>query len=477
MKKNRLMRYLPLLVLLLSMAACQKKEYTQWIPKDAALVVVADPAHLIEEAGGEAALKELAGKTDHILLKSIASAPEETGVDVTAKAYLFASLNRDEPTLLMKLKDADLLEIWLEKMQAKGLCDKLQNRGDLSWTFFTEQGYCVFTKEAVMWVYAPLTPPETVLNRLSQLMKQEPEESFLATEPYKRLEEMKGSMAFYLSLSTLPNAAEVSSMLGLPFSLSAEDIRVLGTVTLSKAKASLQAQYYSEKKELADFLDRQSMDMHSLSSRFFDYIPQDVMACIALKLEGNGYSKVGQLPGVGALIENLSRFSGIDSERFLDSFHGDFVFALGAIPTEGIPPLVCYAQTADNGTRLMLKDGIAQASDFFGPAIKTLAPDNYQISMRGVGALYLGMKQKDFYMLSGSTNPLTPVQNPLSKSALEGMKGKLISYILINTDRIGDAESIAQEYMGDKVSLLQQIRTVELAVRPANRLELNIYFR
>lgn len=469
-------RWVSCLLLTLCVVSCGKKEYVNLIPKDAALVMTVNLESLIKEAGGPEEVRKLASRADLLLLKSFASAPEETGVDLGSPAYLFASLNRDEPTLLMGLKDTDALEQWLGKLQKEGACEKIQRRGDFSWTVFTGQGYCVFTEDMLMWVYAPLTPPETVLDRLAQLMKQEEEDSFVSTEPYGRLKEMKAGISFYLSLSTLPNASEVSSMLGIPFTLSVEDLRMLGSVAFNKEKLSLTAHYYSENKELEDFLEKQSLDLHALSMQYFEYIPENVMACVAMKLDGDGYAKVGKWPGVGDLISNLARFSGIDAERFLDSFSGDFTIALRSME-EGIPQLIWYAGTMGNGTRELLKEGLGRSSGFFGPAVRTIAPDQYAVHLGDVSTMQLGVEKESFYLLTGSASPFVPVPNPLSKSKQAGLQGKLISYIYINTERMEGSAEMAREYIGDKVSVLSKVRTVELAVRPDCRLDLNIYFR
>lgn len=470
-------RWVSCLLLTLCVLSCGKKEYVNLIPKDAALVMTVNLENLIKEAGGPEEVRKLASRTDLLLLKSFASAPEETGVDLGLPAYLFASLNRDEPTLLMGLKDTDALEQWLGKLQKEGACEKIQRRGDFSWTVFTGQGYCVFTEDMLMWVYAPLTPPETVLDRLAQLMKQEKEESFVGTKSYERLQEMKAGMSFYLSLSTLPNASEVSSMLGIPFTLSVEDLRMLGSVTLGKEKLSLTAHYYSENKELEDFLEKQSLDLHALSKQYFEYIPEDVMACVAMKLDGDGYAKIGKWPGVGDLISNLARFSGINAERFLDSFSGDFTVALKSMEEEGIPQLICYAGTTGNGTRELLKEGLGRSSGFFGPAVRTIAPDQYAVHLGDMATMRLGVEKENFYLLTGAASPFVPVSDPLSRSMQSGLQGKLISYIYINTEGMEGSAEMAREYIGDKVSMLSKVRTVELAVRPDCRLDLNIYFR
>lgn len=463
------------LSLMVCLAACSKKEYTQMIPKDAALVVSADPQALIRGVGGAEELKKLAARTDNALLKSVLSSPQETGVDVAEKMYLFASLNRDEPTLLMKLEKVDALEKWLEKMTEGGLCGKMQRRGDFTWAFFSGQGYCAFTDEVVMWVYAPLLPVETVLNRLAQLVKQKPEDSFVATGPYTRFAEIKDHVAFYLSLSTLPNASEVSAVLGLPSSVSAEDLRLMGGVSLTKEKASLHADYYSENKELEEFLKEQGSEAHALSKRYFEYLPEDVLACVALKVDGDAYSKIGTLPGAGDILDGLTHFVGIDSEKFLNSLKGDFTMGLKS--TGYFPQLMCFAGAPDGVTKEVLREGLKPNSSFLASSIVTVSPDNYGLFMRELGSFGFGVQKESFYLLTGLEKPysLVKAERPLSKSSFEGMKGKLISYVLVNLSEREAVEKLTREFAGDKLALFRQVKAVELMVRPGNRLELNVY--
>ncbi len=476
MRKKYFLQGMLLATMILLLAACgKKKEYAKLIPRDAAIVVMTQPKALVQSLGGTAAIEKFIVQSDNELLKSLLSSPEEAGVDAAEQAYLFATLNRDEPTLLMKLKKKSALEQWLEKMHQQGMSDKLQRRGDFSWTFFKGQGYCAFTDELVVWVHAPLVAPEIVLTRLSQLLRQDEEESFLSTNSFQQLSELDENIAFYLSLSTLPNAEEISSLLGLPTSLSAEDLRVRGGLTLHPEKLSLTAHYYSDNKELDDFLKEQSNESHALSKKFLRYIPENVLGCLNIKLQADTYSKLGSLSQTGNAVSTLIQFSGIDAEAFLNSLEGDLTFAV-SVPDTGNESfsLFCYAETSGDVTRDILREGL-RPRGFFGSAIKSVSPDNYSFSMRELGTMHFGVQSEGFYFVAGGQIPFTVPENPLSETHLEGLKDPVIIYFYANLSRLREMDYGVWDNLRGEFPFVDRIKAAELMVRPENRVEMNIY--
>ena len=147
--KIRALLLLPLFLLFFS---CTKQETAQYIPSDAALVVSADFNQLGKALETDPSLKALLQNNGNPLLKSILSDSEKTGIDLESKAYLFASLNRDEPTLLLEISDDDDFQTWLKEQKKAGLCNEIQKRGDFNWTSFKDYGICAFTDKVALFV-------------------------------------------------------------------------------------------------------------------------------------------------------------------------------------------------------------------------------------------------------------------------------------------------------------------------------------
>ena len=96
---------LPLFLILAALSSCGKKDYAKMIPADAALVVRSNLKAVAEEAGGMEQLLKSAAASGNPLLAAVAGDPELCGIDPGEDVYLYASLNRDEPTLLFALAD------------------------------------------------------------------------------------------------------------------------------------------------------------------------------------------------------------------------------------------------------------------------------------------------------------------------------------------------------------------------------------
>ena len=517
--KIRALLLLPLFLLFFS---CTKQETAQYIPSDAALVVSADFNQLGKALETDPSLKALLQNNGNPLLKSILSDSEKTGIDLESKAYLFASLNRDEPTLLLEISDDDDFQTWLKEQKKAGLCNEIQKRGDFNWTSFKDYGICAFTDKVALFVYAPLTPADAVLERVAQLLQQKEEDSFSATPAYTRLTEQKEAVSFYLSLSTIPNASEVSLIMGLPFGLSVEDAELFGSIKMNANCVTLQANCFSENPKLQEFFERETSEAHLLTKEYFNYIPSSIMICAAMNLDGNGFSKIGHLPAVGDLLTQLARFSGLNVECFLDSFTGDFVLGTHLSgQSNGFPPAICYATSTNNATSQMLKD-MARKKNPLGSIFKEISPNKYQIRAFSDSKDELGMNGKTFYLSLGGNSLFQPLPNSLSKATyLKGLKGKLVSYFLLNvgSDKASDdfisglaskdltnpnlapsqpntsgddevflpgadvsssgvGKAPAKETVYDQSrSFLQKLRTVEIAIRPKMAIEINLYIK
>ena len=469
---------LPLFLILAALSSCGKKDYAKMIPADAALVVRSNLKAVAEEAGGMEQLLKSAAASGNPLLAAVAGDPELCGIDPGEDVYLYASLNRDEPTLLFALADESRFEAALEELEAKGLCDAVQQGEPFRWASFPGQGLCAFADGFAVWTYAPLTPPESLLARLRELYGQDEKASFVSGKEYGRLASQSGNTRFFLSLETLPNTAAVSAVLGMPFQLSAEDIRICGSFSYTPAQASLSAELYSDNGEVQDFLERQTLDMHALSGKYFSYLPDDLTACIALRLDGDGAAKVDAIPEVGPALASLAELAGIDSERFLDSFGGDFVLGIGA-SAEGLPmpSFVCYAECAGESTRQILREALAGSRGFFGPVFRSPAPDQYVMEALPGSALRLGTKGSDFYLTTAAQAPFEAPARPLAEAGFSALRqGKLIAYLLFCPGNAGGEVAMVDGYMGGVPPLPSAVRAVELAARPGRKVEAHVYF-
>lgn len=479
-RKSR--HFLPKVLLLFLICAglfsCEKKEYSKMIPADAALVVRSNLKAMAEEAGGMEQLKKRASSSNNPLLTALSQDAEECGIAFEEDAYLYASLNRDEPTLLFALADQSKFEAKLKELNTQGLCGEIQQGNPFRWVAFPGKGLCAYTDDFAAWVYAPITPPESILSRLQELQNLEEKDMFITQAGYLHLESMKGSTRFYLSLETLPNTDLIATTLGMPFQLSAEDLRLYGSISLVPKQASLKAKLYSDNTEVQEFLVRQSLDMHAFSGKYFSYLPDDLLACIALKLDGNGYSKINAIPDIGSSLSTLAELSGIDAEPFLDSFSGDFLFAIHSADMQNpMPGISCYAECAGKGTKEMLKEAMQKSGGLLGPMLQTVSPDNYVMRLAPEFPIHLGVKDHDFYFTTTAGKPFESPEHPLRKAGYSALShGKLIAYALFCPGKLQAGNDFIGEYMGENAGLFSGIRAIEFAARPGQEIELNVYF-
>ncbi len=480
-KKTRHFSLKVLLLFLLpaGLFSCGKKDFAQMIPADAALVVHSNLKAVAEEYGGMEQLGQTAAASGNPLLSALAGDPEESGIDFAEDVYLYATLNRDEPTFLFALSDESKFARKLEELNAQGVCGKIQQGNPFRWTAFPGKGLCAFADGFAVWVYAPLTPPENVLSRLRELQGLDEKDTFIAQEEWELLKSQPGNTRFFLSLETLPNTAAVATALGMPSHLSPEDLRLCGNISLEPGKASLEAEFYSGNTEVEDFLESRSLDEHALSGKYFSYLPDDLLACIALKIDGDGYSKINAVPDIGPALSTLTELSGIDAEPFLNSFSGDFLIGIQASGTQNpLPGVTCYAESADQGTREILKKALGKGWGFFGPVFKTVAPDNYVLELAPEMSLRLGTKGQDFYFTTAAGKPFETPARTLRDAGYDALRdGKLIAYLLFCPGILQEENGLIGEYLGENADLLSGIRAVEFAARPGRKIELNVYFR
>ena len=425
------------------------KDYTQVIPSDASVVVSVDIPYIMKTSGlankTPDELKSMADKIYNPALKALVQDPAATGLSLKDKAYLFASVNKDEPTLVFKVADKGKLEKTFKQLITDGMCDDIEDHGSYEWTLFHGVGYCAFNKRVLMIVTAADIAPDNVMVRVRDLMKQGKGDCILSNPAFEHLEKTSAEMNMYLSLDAFPQVSTMSMMMGVPGNVSLRNMRLLAHVNFMSGRVVTDGEYFTTDKDLQKYFDGESTKTKAINKTFLNRIPQTVMAAMTVNMTGD---KIYQLllgsstfKGEMNKFKNNPKFKAAD---FFNSINGDVAMAFTGFNQYSDPKLDIYIsmpqakldEAFKNLTSQMQTAGLSMRPS---SAQGEYVFDNKQMKLtvyatQGEGFLYLTNDDQ-------TQHPATAaVQSPLFASTLEGMQRRPTGYIVINPQSIlGDS--------------------------------------
>lgn len=420
------------------------KDYTQVIPGDASLVVSIDMQSLLRKSGiSTKTPQELEAYAQTLYnpgLKLLFQHPADVGISLTDKAYLFASFNKDEPTLVFKVTDKSKLEHSFKKLIADGMCDELEDHGDYQWTLLHGLGYCAFNKRVLMIVSAQ-SEPDNVIVRLNTLMKQSKSDCITHNKAFKKMEAMNSDMNAYISFESIPQATALSMMMGVPQNMSLRDMRLLTHINFVQGRVVTHGEYYTENKDLQKYLLQQAATAKPLNKTFLGMVPAQALACMSMNIPGDKVYSL--LMGFDTFKQEIGKFKmnpEFHVKDFFNSINGDITMALTGFNQYGDPELLTYVSMPEAKVANALKNLTSQMK-MAGMSLRPSSVrgqfvfDNPTLKLTlyaGVGKGYLYLtndaNMKSLAGHSGAGSPFAPW--------LLGMKQQPCGYILFNMSPI-----------------------------------------
>ena len=393
-------------LLLLASACSQKAEYTHAIPADVTFISSVNLSMLSEKAGlGDNDNQALLQKIKESLKNEVDAAtynymgtllddPAQSGIDLEAPVYLFASKALRNGSFIAKVADKGNVQTLVETLQKEG--GKTEEKENYT-LVHTGDGLLLGYNESLIFCLGQQTGPQlpAYKDSLTAWMQQAEAQSFASHPEFKQMQAQKGDIKAIYSYASLPKSYMAITGYRMPKGLNLKDLRFIMGLSFEKGSIDLHLNYYTENEQIKALLAKQAQVYRPIKNTFIDYFPQSTLLLVNAGLNGNAmYNLLLEMTPMG---EELSAKDAEVVKQLLSMFEDDFTFGMVNFTLNKLPSLLAYATVKDAAPLKTLLDTPGLKKQLGrGNDIVQLDEDRYVWKSRNFN-LFFGVQDKQFY--------------------------------------------------------------------------------
>ena len=431
---------LAIISLVLLMVGCGKKaEYLNVIPADATVVAVfnceslADQSGLVAKNATEAqaqlksdVLKRLSvGQAD--LMGKILDDPTESGIDWTKEAYMFMLPETETEAVVLSVSDKEKLKFTVEIMGHSQFGGKFNE--ELGCTWAQNRRSCVAFNDKVC-ILAEAGRGEKIDElkaKMADWMSQDSEKSFVSTNYYEMLADVKGDIRFFSTMNHLPENISMIASMAYSEDMDMNALKYFAGITFHKGQLQGKGTIVVEDEKMLDWLKDQQEVCQKLDGKTLAKLPSNTPLWVGVGLDGDElYDHLLDHPVYGKELKNMRLPFNI--EGVLRSIDGDV--------TLGFPNALFLDVT--NKELLKIIVGSAKTmGGLLGISLNEIKEDEYELVAERKSLFRwknmefkprLGMNGDTFYMTStAAMTEELPKEASLAAAPWAGeVKGNLI---------------------------------------------------
>ena len=324
--------------LMVLLCACEKQvRYENALPQDAALVVQADFAAMVDKSGlnrdeGKKVVRHLADVLKSGmdgadgLIDKIMDNPDESGLELSEKVYFFAEPKSERIGLLSKVSDKDKLKDLLKALQRQGICEDIHKGDGCSWSVMGNV-LLAYSSSAMLAIADPKgDEARDNLHAAEKLLRQTDGEGFTATDNYAEMMKKEGDLLAFVSLNILPASLPSLVTMGLSAELNLADVKYVASLDFASGKAVLDVTSITTDAVVMDLIGKQQKAVSPLKGKYLDAFPANTLFWMSGNADGaTVYSLLCENPIVRQQLENP--LMPIDIERIFSAIKGDMALA------------------------------------------------------------------------------------------------------------------------------------------------------
>lgn len=347
-------RFLPLLLLLV-LVSCSKNEYVNLIPKDASFVLSVDVKSIAEKSDFTNSplypqfldlVKGSAGSSAAVAQQYIDD-PAKMGIDFREPVYLYQSA--DMYCMVMAVYDKGDLEDFLETLRKEGVCGEIEESDGLSIAKSQLGCYFAFNKKAFL-ITAPSgsSTKEYCKQFCKRLFDQKEEESFHQSEAYSEFEDLKGELAFYADLASLPQDMTDEMKAWLPENVRHTDVQLFSSFVAENGKAVWSTALQGKTKNVQDLIEEGNKYFQHIEGDFLESPMQNfsLWACMGVE-KGALLSMLKESDTGRQMLMMVNQAIGV--EQILRQVEGDVSVVLPSFDKKGdINDFLLFAKVDDD---------------------------------------------------------------------------------------------------------------------------------
>jgi hypothetical protein len=345
MKKNTFLLLGAAFMMLLS--SCSENEYTDVIPRGSTALMSID----LQQTGTDV-LQSLFGLSDM----------QESGIDLSAKLYLFESADGNMG-MVAKVIDADRLEDMLNKQSEKGVGEKVTVWRDIHFTLLKEAWMMGFDEHAAM-VMGPIAPAQQnqIRQQMVRYLKQEAKQGITESRIFQRLDSISSSMALVTQVAALPEQLTAPFMLGAPKTADASQVLLEAELQVQDQMLVIGGQTFSFNQPIDKALKEASDLFRPMEGVYFNRLSNQKALSFMTNVEGERFLPIlQQNKGLQSLLTG-AKFA-TDINEVIRSVDGDMLLSFSSFG-DGKNQMTMNAQRGKDQSEYAYNNGLEEkASD------------------------------------------------------------------------------------------------------------------
>ena len=294
------------LLIIAFLSSCSDGEYRQAMPKACAALVSFDVGK-ISGVGNATLLKVL------LRVRNL----DESGIDLTRKIYLFES------------PDGNL-----------GICAKVQDKGKLEQMFAKMSGKPVKYREACFarvgdaWLAGyndrsllimgplPVAAQEAMKGTMAQYLRQDEDNSVMASPMFGKLETISGSMAMVARAQALPKQLAAPMTLGAPKDADASQVLIAAEMSVENRRLTIEGRPFSFNQRINKEIEESFKVYRPITGAYLQSMSDEALLGMFVNVDGKKFLPVLQHDkGFQALLAGINQ--AIDMDNIIRSVDGD----------------------------------------------------------------------------------------------------------------------------------------------------------
>lgn len=407
---------LAMLSLTLLLVGCGKDtEYMNVIPAEAPVVVAFDCEKMAEKCGlfvnnpseSQAKIKSdlmnklSVGQAD--LFEKILNDPSTSGIDWTQKAYLFMVPETKLCAVVVSVTDKEKLKFTLEVMGKDDFRGEFHDENGYTWIQSKDQ-IIAFNDKSCISVDTGTSKQNKVLkSNIDLWMGQSADKSFVSTEYFEKLADIKGEVAVLANLNQLHENISLLKSMVYTGEVDMNDLKYLAGISFDNGQLAMEGQLVVEDKKLLDWLSDKKDVFQKISGKTLKKLPSNTPLWCSVGLDGNElYNQLLDHPVFGKELKNMRLPFNV--EGVVRSIDGDI--SLGF-------PIGLFMDVTNDELLKVLVGTAKTMGGLLGVSLNEIKEDEYELDIHRKNMLHLkkmdqqprlGMDGNMFYIVSSTSN-------------------------------------------------------------------------
>ena len=315
-------------------ACTSKTEYTDAIPKNAAVVMGLELDNMSQKAGlnGEDG-KVMVGKLKNLLkgglhgdaaqlAERMIEHPSESGLSLEDKVYVFAMPHAEAWAVLAKVADEGKVETMLKALEKESIATSLRKESECKWTQIGRI-LCAFNNGTFLLLQPLKGDALGMKGTLLSLMRQKEGDGFNALPDFDKVKMDSQDIASIVNLSVMPYEWTTPLRMGVSANLRMEDIKYFLSANFESGRVIVNSESLIQNQQITSFFDVMDKVMQPIEGKYLDYFQGNTMCWVAGNMQGKElYDMLCQNPTIKQMLDNP--ILPVDVETLFSSVEGDF---------------------------------------------------------------------------------------------------------------------------------------------------------